>query len=133
MSALGWLLGIGLPSVVGMACFAGAAAAWFRVPVFGHYVGLALAMIGVGFLAHANGYSAAREACQEAAVRTELKQVRADLEAAQAAAKQARALGERLAASEARNLEIVHELQSRPVPDVCRLDSRDVDRLLGIR
>lgn len=131
MSIIGWLLGIGLPSIIGIACFAGAVAAWFRLPVFGHYVGLALAMIGVGLLAHANGYSAAREACQEAAVRAELKQARADLDAAQAAAKQARTLGDRLAALEARNMEIVHELQS--VPDGCRLSGDDVKRLLGIR
>lgn len=133
MNALGWLLGIGLPSIVGMACFAGAAAAWFRVPVFGHYLGLALAMVGVGFLSYANGVSNTRAECQEAAVRAELAQVRADLAVAQSAAKQAREMGDRLSAAEARNMEIVHELQNRPVPDACRLSADDLKRLLGVR
>lgn len=133
MSALGWLLGIGLPSIVGVSCFAGAVAAWFRLPVFGHYVGLALAMIGVGFVAHASGYSSARQDCKEAAVRAELSQTKADLAHAQTAAKQARTLGDRLAAAEARNMEIVNELQNRPVPDACRLSGDDVGRLLGVR
>jgi hypothetical protein len=133
MGLLSWLTGIGLPSLVGFACFAGAIAAWFRVPVLGHYIGLGLAMIGVGFLAHASGYSAAREACQEAAVRSELAQAKQDLAISQEAAKQAQQLGERLAASEARNMEIVNELANRPVPDSCRLSGDDIKRLLGIR
>jgi hypothetical protein len=133
MTALGWIFGIGLPSIVGLACFAGAVAAWFRVPVLGHYIGLALALIGVGFVAHANGYSAAREACKEASVRAELAQAQADLSAAKAAAAQARDLGDRLNVSEARNLELAHALASRPIPDGCALSPADADGLRAIR
>ena len=133
MNAFGWVFGIGLPSIVGAACFAGAVAAWLKVPVFGHYLGLALALIGVGFVAHANGYSAARAACKESAVRAELAQVRADLNAAKAAAAQARELGDRLNQSEARNMELVNALASRPVPDGCALSPDDADSLRNIR
>lgn len=133
VTALTWMLGIGLPTLVGFACFAGAVASWFRIPVIGHYLGLALAMLGVGFVAHASGYSAARQHCQEAAVRAELAQARADLAIAKAVAEQARELGDRLNVSEARNLELAHEIASRPVDDVCRLGADDIKRLLNIR
>lgn len=133
MGALSWITGVGLPTLAAFACFAGAAAAWFRIPVLGHYFGLALACVGVALIANAKGYSDAREACNEAAVRAELAQAKRDLAIAQEVANQARELGDRLAAQQARNLEIVNELQTRPVTDACRLSGDDVRRLLGVR
>lgn len=133
MGALSWLTGVGLPTLAAFACFAGAAAAWFRVPVIGHYFGLALACVGVALIANAKGFSDAREMCNDAAIRAELAQTKRDLTIAQDVASQARELGDRLAAQEARNMEIVNELQSRPIPDDCRLSSDDVKRLLGVR
>lgn len=133
MGALSWLTGVGLPTLAAFACFAGAAAAWFRIPVLGKYIGLALACVGVALIANAKGFNDARALCQEAAVRAELAQAKRDLAIAQEVANQARELGDRLAAQEARNMEVVNELQSRPVTDACRLSSDDVKRLLGVR
>lgn len=133
MGTLSWLTGVGLPTLVALACFAGGVATWFRVPFLGKYIGLALACVGVALIANARGFSDARALCQEAALRAELKQVRADLSIAQSAAKQAHEMGDRLAAAEARNMEFVNELQNRPVPDACRLSGDDLRRLLNIR
>ncbi|MDP2358619.1 MAG: hypothetical protein Q8M31_21550 [Beijerinckiaceae bacterium] len=134
MGAITWISGVGLPVLIGSAAFAGAAFAWFRLPVFGHYAGLALALIGVGFLAHANGYATARGACQEASLRAELAQTKADLKNAQNAAARAREMGDRLDAAEALNSELAHELATRPEPDVCRnATDGDVNRLRAIR
>jgi hypothetical protein len=133
MGALSWLTGVGVPTLAGIGLLAAAAFAWFRLPVLGKYAGLALACVGVAMIANARGFADARALCNEAAVRAELAQVRADLAHAQAAAKQAREIGDRLAAAEARNMELVNDIQNRPTPDGCRLSPDDLRRLLGIR
>jgi hypothetical protein len=132
-AAWDWLAGIGLPFFAGCALLAGAAYVWFRVPVFGHYGGLALAVIGVAMIARASGYASARADCKDATLRTELAQARADLRNAQNAALQAREIGDRLSQSEAKNMELAHELAQRPVIDDCRADDGDVERLRAIR
>jgi hypothetical protein len=133
ISAWGWLSGVGLPTIAGAAALAGAAYAWFRVPVIGQYMGLALCALGVGLLAYAGGYADARAACNDASLRTELAQARADLQAASNAEAQARELGARLNATEARNHELAHELANRPTSDACRAGDDDVGRLRNIR
>lgn len=132
-SAYNWLAGIGLPLVLGCTLLAAAAYAWFRVPFFGHYAGLALAVVGVALIARASGYASARSDCHDATLRAELAQAKADLKNAQAAAAQAEELGARLSASEARNMELAHEIANSPVPDQCRAGADDVDRLRAIR
>jgi hypothetical protein len=134
MNILSWITGIGIPSLVGFACLAGAVYAWFQIPVFGHWIGLGAAVLGVGLLAHASGYSSARADCQDASLRTELAQVRADLEKEKNARAADRKLGELLNQAEARNMELAHELATRPEPDACRnATDGDAQRLRDIR
>lgn len=128
MGALSWLTGVGLPTLAAFACFAGAAAAWFRLPILGHYFGLALACVGVALMANAKGYSDAREACNEAAVRAELQQVRRDLAIALGAADKANVLSEKLNEAERKNDEL-----ARKITGACLLDERDAAGLRNLR
>lgn len=133
LSTWGWLSGVGLPTIAGAAALASAAYAWFRVPVIGQYLGLSLCALGVGLISYGQGYANARAACHDASLRTELAQARADLKAAQSAAAQAREMGDRLNATEARNHELAHELANRPTTDACRAGDDDIERLRNIR
>lgn len=128
MGALSWLTGVGLPTLAAFACFAGAAAAWFRLPILGHYFGLALACVGVALMANAKGYSDARDACNEAAVRAELAQVRADLANLQNAAQRENILSDKLTAAEKRNEDLARKLTGS-----CLLDDAQSRRLRDIR
>jgi hypothetical protein len=60
----GWTLGALL--------IAGGAAAWFRVPVFGHYLGCAGVATGAALIWGAVQYDAASGNCKEAIVRAQL-------------------------------------------------------------
>jgi hypothetical protein len=139
MGWISWLTGIGVPVLLGSAALIAAVAAYAYIPSIKFLpdirtpVCVALVGVGIWLIAHASGFDAARDACKEASIRAELAQVRADLAHAQEAASQARILGDRLAAAEARNMEIVNELASRPIPDACRLGGDDIKRLLNIR
>jgi hypothetical protein len=128
MGALSWLTGVGLPTLAAFACFAGAAAAWFRIPFLGHYFGLGLACVGVALMANAKGFSDARGLCNEAAVKAELAQVRADLAHLQAAASRADELSDKLTGAEKENAELARKLSS-----ACLLNERDADGLRRIR
>lgn len=128
MSVISWITGIGIPSLIGFACLAGAAYAWFQIPVFGHWIGLAAALLGVGLLAHASGYSSARADCQDASLRSELAVARADLEHSREAAKRSLALADKLTQAEQRNDEL-----ARKITGACVLQQRDIDGLLRIR
>jgi hypothetical protein len=136
---LAWFTNIGVPTLSGIACFLVAAAAYAYIPKIPWLpdirtpVCAALVAGGVWFIAYAEGAKSTNAACQEAAVRAELATVRADLATAKAAADRAREFGDRLAAAEARNAEVIHELETRPIPDACRLSDDDRRRLLGIR
>jgi hypothetical protein len=57
---------------IGALLIAGGAAAWFRVPVFGHYVGLAGVAAGAALIWGAVQYDAAAGNCKEAIVRAQL-------------------------------------------------------------
>jgi hypothetical protein len=128
MGALSWLTGVGLPTLAAFACFAGAAAAWFRIPFLGHYFGLGLACVGVALMANAKGFSDARDLCNEAAVKAELAQVRADLAHLQAAAARADELSDKLNETERRNEELARKLTGS-----CLLDDAQSRRLRDIR
>jgi hypothetical protein len=128
MGALSWLTGVGLPTLAAFACFAGAAAAWFRVPVLGHYFGLALACVGVALIANAKGFSDARDACKEAAVRAELAQARRDIAIMAEAADKASELSSRLNETEQRNADLARKLTGS-----CLLNDDDARRLRDIR
>lgn len=128
MGMLSWITGVGFPTFAAFACFAGAIAAWFRVPVFGHYVGLALACVGVALVANAKGFSDAREMCNEAAVRAELAQAKRDLTIMSDAADRASELAKKLTDAERKNDEIARKLTGS-----CVLDERDADGLRRIR
>lgn len=131
MGALSWLTGVGLPTLAAFACFAGAAAAWFRIPVLGHYFGLALACVGVALMANAKGFSDARAMCNEAAVRAELAQVRADLAKTQRAEADALAKAGALSEAQRKNEELADAISR--IPDVCIADDGHIKRLLGVR
>lgn len=131
MGWLAWLLGIGGPSLMGIAALAGGAFVWFRVPVFGRYAGLGLVALGVGLIAYAQGFSSARGDCQEAALRSELAIARADLDAAMRSARVAQELGEKLNAAESRNQELSDEIAS--MPDACFADEPTAGRLRSIK
>jgi len=57
---------------IGALLIAGGAAAWFRVPVFGHYLGLAGVATGAALIWGAVQYDAAAGNCKEAIVRAQL-------------------------------------------------------------
>lgn len=110
MGALSWITGIGLPTLAAFACFAGAAAAWFRIPVIGHYFGLALACVGVALIANAKGFSDARALCNDAALRAELANARRDLSIMADAADKASQLASQLTDAEHRNVELARKI-----------------------
>jgi hypothetical protein len=58
---------------IGALLVAAGAAAWFRVPVFGHYIGLAAVATGAALIWGAVQYDAAADNCKEAIVRAQLK------------------------------------------------------------
>ncbi len=128
MGALSWITGIGLPTLAAFACFAGAAAAWFRIPVLGKYIGLALACVGVALIANAKGFADARALCQEAALRAELAQAKRDLQISQDAAKEAETLGNKLIESEQKNADLARKLTGS-----CLLDAESARRLRELR
>jgi hypothetical protein len=68
-----------------------------------------------------------------AQIRLELATAKADLDAAKAAAANANQIAARLAAAEAKNMELAHELQKRPVDDACRIDEPTSRRLRAIK
>lgn len=139
-----WVSGVGLPSLAAAACFAGAAFAWFRLPIAGHYVGAALLVVGVTLVARASGYAEARADCQSAQLRQSVESLEKNLEAVQgmmseAAAIQAR---ERKSVEEARASfddqkaiahEILEELRKAPTPVACRHTPDERRRLQSIR
>ena len=125
---MGWLTGIGLPTLAAFACFAGAAAAWFRIPVLGHYFGLALACVGVALIANAKGFSDARALCNDAALRAELANARRDLSIMAEAADKASQLANQLTEAERKNADLARKLTGN-----CRLSPADVDGLRNIR
>ena len=110
MGALSWLTGVGLPTLAAFACFAGAAAAWFRIPVLGHYFGLALACVGVALIANAKGFSDARGLCNDAALRAELANARRDLAIMADAADKASELAGKLNEQERKNADLARKL-----------------------
>ncbi|MDF2114780.1 hypothetical protein PY365_04290 [Roseiarcaceae bacterium H3SJ34-1] len=57
---------------IGALLIAGGAAAWFRVPVFGHYLGLAGVAAGAALIWGAVQYGAAAGNCKEAIFRAQL-------------------------------------------------------------
>jgi len=57
---------------IGALLIAGGAAAWFRVPVFGHYIGAAGIAAGAALIWGAVQYDAAAGNCKEAIVRAQL-------------------------------------------------------------
>jgi hypothetical protein len=57
---------------IGAVLIAGGAASWFRVPVFGHYLGLACVAAGAALIWGAVQYDAAASNCKEAIVRAQL-------------------------------------------------------------
>jgi hypothetical protein len=57
---------------IGAVLIAGGAAAWFRVPVFGKYLGLAAVAVGCSLIWGAVQYDAAAGNCKEAIVRAQL-------------------------------------------------------------
>ncbi len=128
MGALSWLTGVGLPTLAAFACFAGAAAAWFRIPVLGHYFGLALCCVGVALIANAKGFSDARAQCNDAALRSELANARRDLSIMQEAADKASELSGKLTEAERRNEDLARKLVGN-----CPLSPTDAERLRAIR
>jgi Skp family chaperone for outer membrane proteins len=58
---------------IGALLIAAGAAAWFRVPVLGHYIGLAAVATGAALIWGAVQYDAAADNCKEAIVRAQLK------------------------------------------------------------
>jgi hypothetical protein len=112
MGALSWLTGVGLPTLVGFACILGSAAAWFRVPLVGKYLGLALACVGVALIANARGFSDARALCNDAALRAELANARRDLAITLEAADKASQLASQLTDAERKNDELARKITS---------------------
>ena len=128
MGALSWLTGVGLPMSVAFACFAGAAAAWFRVPFLGHYLGLALACVGVALVANAKGFSDARSLCNDAALRAELANARRDLSIMAEAADKASELAGKLTETERKNADLARKLTGS-----CLLGDDNARRLRNIQ
>ena len=128
MGALSWLTGVGLPMSVAFACFAGAAAAWFRVPFLGHYLGLALACVGVALIANAKGFSDARSLCNDAAIRAELANALRDLSITQEAANKASELAGKLTETERHNADLARKLTGS-----CLLDESSARKLRDLR
>lgn len=128
MGALSWITGIGLPTLAAFACFAGAAAAWFRFPIIGKYIGLALACVGAALIANAKGFADARAQCQDAALRAELAQAKRDLAITAEAADKASELSGKLTEAERRNDDLARKLTGS-----CLLSPSDSDGLRRIK
>jgi capsule polysaccharide export protein KpsE/RkpR len=108
----------------------------FRLAI-GTRVGRIISLCIVGYIAFI-GYrwkiKADMRAEQAVAhIRLELATAQADLAAAKAAAASANQIAARLAAAEARNMELSHELQKRPATDACRLDDNSARGLQRIK
>lgn len=120
---MGWissLLGIGVPFIIGLACFAASVFVYFYVGALMPTVarGLAVVLVVIGALAigYGRGFEVARDACGEASLRVELQKSQMDL----AAAKRAHEIAENsiaeLNAADVRNQEIVHEIERIRIP-----------------
>ena len=97
------------------------------------------AVIGIGLLAGAylKGYWAAREACQDSALKAQIAAMQRDMAAWRAADKVEKMLADELE-NENRELEqkvsdYEAELAKRPIDSRCLLDQRDVDGMRGNR
>jgi hypothetical protein len=94
-------------------------------------------LIALGLLtgAYFKGYWAAREACQDSALKAQIASMQRDLAAWQAADKVEAMLNDEIEASnrelEKKVQEYEDELSKRPVDGRCTLDQRDVDGLRG--
>lgn len=131
MGALSWLTGVGLPTLAAFACFAGAAAAWFRIPLLGHYFGLGLACVGVALMANAKGFSDARAMCKADVLQAELMALRRDLDVSHEAQRFAAHQAIALANSERINKELADEIAA--MPDVCVANDGHIERLLRLK
>ena len=124
MAVLGWLVGVGLPTLVGFALLGAAAVAWVRIPYFGHYFGLALACVGCLILGNARGFSDCLDSSKVAAIRAELSAARDDLKNMQDAAAVANDLSNKLTESERKNADLARKLTGS-----CVLSPLDAERL----
>jgi hypothetical protein len=131
MGALSWIMGVGVPTLAGAGLLVGAAFAWFRLPDIGHYLGLALACVGVAMLANARGFSDARALCNDAALRAEIASLRRDIDTAHEAQAFAVSQSRNLAAAEQSNRELADEIAA--MPDDCLADADHVRRLLRVK
>lgn len=123
MGVLSYLTGVGVPVLLGLACYAGALASQVYLTALVPFIGRALTVIlciaGTAEIAYSRGFESARLDCKEAAVRVDLEKTKMDLalsiKAGQIAAQQ---LIDQ-STSEARNQELVDEianLKRAPVP-----------------
>ena len=128
MAVLGWLLGVGLPTLVGFALLGAAAVAWLRVPFFGHYLGLALACVGCLILGNAKGFSDCLESSKVNALRAELANAKRDLAITAEAADKASELAGKLTETERKNADLARKLTGS-----CVLSPADANRLRDIR
>lgn len=124
-------------------CIAGSVVAWFRLPIFGKYIGAGLLAMAAGLIAYDMGFRARGELDQSAALRAEIAArdaviVEKDRQA-QAAHEIAKAASDRASASEALSANLqseidayADELAKRPADSRCALDERDVRGLQSI-
>lgn len=107
----------------------------FRVYIIGAVL-IAVAVSGTYALAYMRGAASARAECDAERIRAELAIAQADLALARRAAEDAARLNQEAdaarAEAEQEALRYAQDLASRPDSGVCRLDRRDVDRLLRI-
>jgi hypothetical protein len=128
MAVLGWLTGVGLPTLVGFALLGAAAVAWVRIPFFGHYFGLVLACVGSLILGNAKGFSDCLDSSKVNALRAELANAKRDLAITAEAAANAADISRKLTEAERKNDDL-----ARKVTGSCLLTPRDVDGLRRIQ
>ena len=128
MAVLGWLTGVGLPTLVGFALLGAAAVAWVRDPFFGHYFGLVLACVGSLILGNAKGFSDCLDSSKVAAIRAELSAARDDLKNMQDAANVAAELSGKLTKAEQMNADLARKLTGS-----CLLGDDNARRLRDIK
>jgi hypothetical protein len=128
MAVLGWLTGVGLPTLVGFALLGAATVAWVRIPFFGHYFGLVLACVGSLILGNARGFSDCLDSSKVNAIRAELANAKRDLAITAEAADKASQLSNQLTEAERKNADLARKLTGG-----CLLGDDNARRLRNIQ
>jgi hypothetical protein len=140
----GWFLnawnvvtGMWLPFAGAALCIAGAVVAWFKLPVFGHYIGAGLIAVSAFLLGDVRGYVSARSDCSEAQLRARILVLESDLSNIKSAADDERRKNQELDAivleHQKELANYAEELRRRPARVDCAVTPDDLSAPDGVR